>query len=157
MPEQGAPSVGDRIGPFYNRKDELMRASAVGALHSALGCNRFGLELPCHIDAGPRRESSQHSGKSKWEHHLGRDLAEHQTNQSGLRLYFARDINLVVLPAMAGTAGRPAVIVIVARRAGWSRRRNPPSWRYETADHDPPYELKEKSLSPCPMPAMGQE
>jgi hypothetical protein len=26
-----------------------------------------------------------------------------------------------------------------ARRAGWSRRRNPPSRRFITADHDPPY------------------
>src|SRR5450631_1028850 len=26
-----------------------------------------------------------------------------------------------------------------ARRAGWSRRRNPPSWGFKTADHDPPY------------------
>jgi hypothetical protein len=25
---------------------------------------RFGVELPCHIDAGPRRQSSRHSGKS---------------------------------------------------------------------------------------------
>jgi hypothetical protein len=28
-----------------------------------------------------------------------------------------------------------------ARRAGWSRRRNPPSCRFITADHDPPYAL----------------
>jgi hypothetical protein len=28
-----------------------------------------------------------------------------------------------------------------ARGAGWSRRRNPPSWRFITADHDPPCEL----------------
>src|ERR1700730_5148166 len=27
------------------------------------------------------------------------------------------------------------------RRAGWSRRRNPPSCRFITADHDPPYAL----------------
>src|SRR6202011_999989 len=26
-------------------------------------------------------------------------------------------------------------------RAGWSRRRNPPSCRFITADHDPPYAL----------------
>src|SRR5207248_8958020 len=30
---------------------------------------------------------------------------------------------------------------VEARRAGWSRRRNPPSGRFITADHDPPYEL----------------
>jgi hypothetical protein len=30
-----------------------------------------------------------------------------------------------------------------ARRAGWSRRRNPPSWRFITADHDPPYGLNQ--------------
>src|SRR5438105_15653305 len=29
---------------------------------------------------------------------------------------------------------------LVARRAGWSRRRNPPSWRFITADRDPPFE-----------------
>jgi len=29
----------------------------------------------------------------------------------------------------------------IARKAGWSRRRDPPSWRSITADHDPSYEL----------------
>src|SRR5207248_8116673 len=28
-----------------------------------------------------------------------------------------------------------------SREVGWSRRRNPPSWRFITADRDPPYEL----------------
>jgi hypothetical protein len=32
-------------------------------------------------------------------------------------------------------------------RADWSRRRNPPSWRFTTADHDPPYELNIKQVA----------
>jgi hypothetical protein len=45
-----------------------------------------------------------------------------------------------------GCAGTSCVDDGRRRRAGWSRRRNPPSWRFITADHDPPYEA---SLPMC--------
>jgi hypothetical protein len=41
-----------------------------------------------------------------------------------------------------------------ARRAGWSRRRNPPSWQLLTADHDPPYT---PSLPFCNTPPNSTE
>jgi hypothetical protein len=83
---------------------------------------RVGVELPCHIDASTPRESSQHFGKSKWGHHLGRDLAEQSTNQFGLRLHFVGDTYLVLLPAMAGTAGRPRANSIAHRTSQTSER-----------------------------------
>jgi hypothetical protein len=86
----------------------------------------FGVKLPCDIDASTLRQSSQHLGKSKWGHHLGRDLAEQQTHQLDLRLHFVGDTYLVVLLALAGTAERADVsstgfvCQFVARQADWS-------------------------------------
>jgi hypothetical protein len=37
-----------------------------------------------------------------------------------------------------GVTGIGAIFLLRPARAGWSRRRNPPSWRFITADHDPP-------------------
>ena len=48
--------------------------------------------------------------------------------------------------------GRRRLINHVAGRAGWSRRRNPPSWRLIMADHDPPYEPAFARTTPWKYP-----
>src|SRR5260221_13019785 len=55
--------------------------------------------------------------------------------------------------------GTPADVITklnAVRRAGWSRRRNPPSCRLITADHDPPYALADSSVR-ARLVELGQE